>query len=165
MTTQTTSLATYLLAQIAADEAHHRTFVERATPPYDQPHRHVLATCAAHRNLVKYAAFMLKAWDDKPGGAYPDMTRRERHTANVILDQLAAIYADHPIIRPGVSGVVSGSAERFRAMVIVADSHAALAQEEWELMAEAQRRGQSVEYVDPSLCRIYRAIDPAEVKP
>ena len=55
----------------------------------------VLAECEAKRNLVNYAAFMLKAWTDKPGGAYPDMTRRERHTANVILEQLAAVYADH----------------------------------------------------------------------
>jgi hypothetical protein len=51
---------------------------------------------------------------------------------------------------------MSGPAERFQATVIVADSHAALAREEWELMAEAQRHGRSVEYVDPSLCRIYR---------
>jgi hypothetical protein len=106
----TTTLATFLLAQIAADEAEaddfHATDCDRVrvagTPfPCTCVHpAHVLATCAAHRNLVKYAAFMLKAWDDKPGGAYPDMTRRERHTANVILDQLAAIYADHPSFDP-----------------------------------------------------------------
>lgn len=56
----------------------------------------VLAECEAKRRLVDYAAFMLKAWDDKPGGAYPDMTRRERHTANVILEALALPYAEHP---------------------------------------------------------------------
>jgi hypothetical protein len=52
-------------------------------------------------------------------------------------------------------------AERFQATVIVASSHTALAQEEAEMMAEAERRGQSVEYVDPTLCRIYRVTDPA----
>lgn len=60
----------------------------------------VLAECEEKRNLVNYAAFMLQAWADKPGGAYPDMTRRERHTANVILMHLAAVYADHPDYRP-----------------------------------------------------------------
>jgi hypothetical protein len=62
----------------------------------------VLADCQAKGDLVGYAAFMLKAWEDKHSNratAYPDMTRRERHTARLILEELALAYADHPDYR------------------------------------------------------------------
>jgi hypothetical protein len=72
------NLAEFLLARIAEDEAR------------------VLAECEAKRNLITYSAFMLRAWEDKPNGAYPDMTRRERHAARLTLETLAAVYADHP---------------------------------------------------------------------
>lgn len=56
----------------------------------------VLADCEAKRGIIRYHSFMLQAWEDKPGGACPDMTRRERHTSRLTLEKLAEPYANHP---------------------------------------------------------------------
>jgi hypothetical protein len=105
------TLVEFLLARIAEDETGARVWAriaKHALPDEAEfyegaptPTR-VLAECEAKRNLVRYSTFMLQAWDDKHAGresSYPDMTRRERHTAKVILEQLADVYADHPDYR------------------------------------------------------------------
>ena len=112
------NLAEFLEARIAEDETKTRALVCRAHeteltlkelrflgteqpgwfdwPKVEAMCRLRLAECAAKRRIIRRCDFLLKAWDQKGNGPYPDMTRRERSTAAGTLRDLAGPYADHP---------------------------------------------------------------------
>ena len=105
MTTHTTTLADFLLARIAEDEADARYLMVGLPPatggPYsvDHPAR-VLAECEAKRRIVE-----LHGVDDPTGRLYPgaplacrvcDHDGSDRVYPCDTLRTLAAVYADHP---------------------------------------------------------------------
>lgn len=68
----------------------------------DAPHiaRHdpgrVLRDVEAARAIVTRCELVSAAFADRAGGAWPDVSRRERAHADATLCALAAVYSDHP---------------------------------------------------------------------
>jgi len=113
MTTDTLPLTTWLLEQIAADEAEARRKGADAMTGYRWKHapenvyqelqgevlansRHVLAQCAAHRAIVEKAERAEAAFDQQinPATSTAVMAMLE------VVTMLLPIYADHPDFDP-----------------------------------------------------------------
>lgn len=113
-----TDLAEFLLARLGEDAAVARACEEEgdtsalswnaAAEPgmsesMDKIHDHVqrwdalrvLAECEAKRYIVRMCSELLRAFDDREGGMWPDVNRRERTHAFAFLAHLALPYADH----------------------------------------------------------------------
>lgn len=60
----------------------------------------MLREVAAKRVILARCQMVLAAFDDRENGEWPDVTRRERSHARRTLDDLAAVYSDHPDYDP-----------------------------------------------------------------
>jgi hypothetical protein len=95
MTAATQTLTDFLLARIAEDEVDLHLKAGR-------PDR-IDAECEAKRRIVTLMGYVRESWDNTRSGEgrvmWPDVTRREKSHALMILETLAAIYGDHPDYR------------------------------------------------------------------
>lgn len=113
------SLTEFLLARIAEDEVAqlediaekygasggwHRAdcalFTYAVDPCTCATPTRVLAECEAKRRIVTLMGYVRESWENKHAGEgrvlWDDINRREKSHALTILENLAAVYADHP---------------------------------------------------------------------
>ena len=76
-----------------SDDVHNSLHVVRHDPA------RVLREVTAKRVIVTRYAAVRRAFDDREGGLWPDVSRREKSHAYATLCDLAGIWSDHPDYR------------------------------------------------------------------
>ena len=86
-----------LLAHNAASRA--RGLASTLWDEQDQDTQRTLREVAAKRAIVTRYAAVRRAFGDREGGLWPDVSRREKSHAYATLCDLAGIWSDHPDYR------------------------------------------------------------------
>jgi hypothetical protein len=100
MTQNDRAISEFLATRLADDE-HWAREAQAANEddPYpgdpDDPAR-VLREVAAKRDILARAQMILHSFDDRENAEFPDVNRRERSHARKAIEDLAAVYSDHP---------------------------------------------------------------------
>ena len=89
------TLTEFLLARITEDDK--QAYFAWPRPPMTS--ERLRAECEAKRVIVRICDDLLRSFNHEPTAPWPDVNRRERQHASVILESLALPYAEHPDYR------------------------------------------------------------------